>query len=504
MHPSNFLRTVAAVAIAAWAPASVPAEVPRSATSSPPVRFAPCELQGPDGVVSIAAECARVSVPEDYAQPAGRRVELFVARLAAVSRRKSADPLVIVAGGPGLGASALYPGIAVSLARVRRERDVLVIDQRGTGKSAPLDCAFDEQRMWEPDEHETARVMRECLAKLGEQHDVAQYTTSVAVRDLEQTRLALGYASFNFYASSYGTRVAQHYARRFPRTTRSLILDGVVPAPLIIGPATPLDAQAALDRVFERCRDDAQCSARFGDPRADYEALRMRLSDAPVVVSLADPRTGKPQQHNFTAADYVGALRLASYGAERAALLPLMLSMAHRDGQFAPLASQYLMMAAGYDAVIAYGMHNTVVCSEDVPFYDGIALDRERIARTFLGTAQLDALRALCSGWPTGPVDADLHATLHSEVPALLLSGTADPVTPAAYGDLAAQSFSRAVHVKVLDQGHGQIVQPCAGRVLAQFLELAGRPADLGQLDSGCLDSLRPPPFFLSFGGPAP
>lgn len=499
MPSSPLLRTLAAVASAAWASALWPAQPPASA-----VRFAPCELADPQGITSVTAECGRVSVPEDYARPEGRKIELFVARVAALSRRKSADPLVLVAGGPGLGASVLYPGIAASLARVQRERDVLIVDQRGTGRSAPLVCEFDEQRMWEADEQETARVMRECRARLGESHDVAQFTTSVAVRDLETVRVALGYATLNFYASSYGTRVAQHYARHHPQTTRSLILDGVVPPPLIIGPGTPLDAQAALERVFERCREDAGCRERFGDPRDDYEALRARLAEAPVALSLPDPRTGEPREHSFTSADFVGALRLASYGADRAALLPLMLSMARREERFGPLAAQYLMTTALYDEVLAYGMHNSVVCSEDVPFYGEVPLDRGQLARTFLGTAQLDALRALCEGWPRGPVDDDLHAPLHSDVPALLLSGTADPVTPAAYGDEAAKGFSHAVHVKVADQGHGQIVQPCVGRVLVQFLDLAAQPGTVGRLDRGCLEALRPPPFFLSLGGPAP
>lgn len=496
MHPSKILSTVLALLIVAGTSVAWPAV--------PPVAFAACELAGPEGVTSVTAECTHVTVPEDYAKPAGRRIELFVARLPALSRRKSTDPLVIVAGGPGLGASTLYPGIAANLARVRRERDLLVIDQRGTGRSAPLDCEFDEQRLWEADEQETARVMRACLAKLGETHDVSQYTTSVAVRDLDSVRQALGYGTFNLYASSYGTRVAQHYARRYPATARALILDGVIPTPLVLGPSTPIDAQAALDRVFERCRSDTACSARFGDPREDYDALRTRLEQSPVDLRLPEPRTGKLQDHAFTSADFIGALRLASYGADRAALLPLMLSMAHRDERFEPLAAQYLMTASGYDAVLAYGMHNSVVCSEDVPFYDGIPLDREQLARTFLGTAQLDALRALCEGWPRGPVDDDLHAPMHSEVPALLLSGTADPVTPARYGDEAAMGFSHSVHVKLLDQGHGQIVQPCVGRVLAQFLDLAGQPASVARLDSSCLAALRPPPFFLSLGGPAP
>jgi pimeloyl-ACP methyl ester carboxylesterase len=469
-----------------------------------PIVFTPCQLPHPQGLLAIAAQCGELAVPEDYAQPEGRQVRLFVARVEALSRRKQADPLVVLAGGPGLGASAFYPGIAPNLARIRRDRDILVIDQRGTGRSNPLNCPFDEQQLWDASDEDTARVMGECLKQLQTNNDVAQFTSSVAVRDLERVREALGLAQLNFYASSYGTRVAQHYARRYPGQTRAVILDGVVPPQLVLGPATPLDAQAALERVFARCREDAACHASFGDPALDYAALRAKLATETVPVHLADPRTGEPQDLPFSATVLAGALRLASYSADRAALLPLMLKLANRDGRLQPLAAQFLMTAGSYGDLLAYGMHNSIVCSEDVPLWDDSRIDRKRLNETFLGTAQLDSLRALCAGWPRGPVDADLHDELASDVPALLLSGTADPVTPAAYGREAARGFSHAVQIEVPDQGHGQIVQPCVDRVMASFLELAATPAKVARLDGSCLTALRPAPFFLTLGGPSP
>lgn len=468
------------------------------------IAFEPCTLEHPAGVASVQAECGRLEVPEDATHPDGRTLSLFVARVPALNRRSQPDPLVVLAGGPGLGASAFYPGIEASLARIRRDRDILVIDQRGTGRSQPLDCDFAEQQLWEASDEQTARVMGECLAHLSQTVDVAQFTTSVAVQDLERVRQALGIRQFNFYASSYGTRVAQHYARRYPEHTRALILDGVVPPALVLGPATPLDAQAALERVFERCRQDANCRERFGDPRADYEALRARLAEGAVPVTLDDPRTGETRHIEFTPTVLAGALRLTSYSAERAALLPLLLKLAARDGRLQPLAAQFLLTASGYDELIAYGMHNTVVCTEDVPMYDDARIDREKLQQTFLGTAQLDGLRALCALWPRGPLDQDLHAPLSSDVPALLLSGTADPVTPAAYGDEAARGFTHAVHLKVPDAGHGQVVQPCVDRVMADFLRLAAVPSRVSSLDGTCLTRLTPPPFFLDLNGPAP
>jgi pimeloyl-ACP methyl ester carboxylesterase len=495
----SFIRfglIVIAVAAAVHEPA--PAGAPAAAPA-----FTRCELEHPLGISAMEAQCTRVTVPEDPQKPVGRQLQLFVARIPALSRQAAAEPLFIIAGGPGLGASTFYSSAAPVFARIRRRHDIILVDQRGTGRSHPLVCQFDEQQMWDAGEDETARVMRECRSSLEKTHDLAQYTTSVAVRDLEAVRRALGYRRISFYGSSYGTRVAQHYARRYPASTEALILDGVVPPTRILGTSTPLDAERSLQQVFERCRKDAACQQHFGDPARDYRELRERLARAPVQVTMADPHTGAPRVLDFTASALAGALRLATYSAGQAALLPLALHLASHDNQFGPLASQFLLSAAGYDAVLAYGMHNSVVCAEDVPFFDTAPAARRDLDATFLGTAQIDALQALCTGWPRGPVDADLHERMDSPVPALLLSGTADPVTPAAFGDETALGFHYALHLKVPDQGHGQLAQPCMDGIMAAFLDAAHR-STRPTVDTYCLSKVTADPFFLDMGGPGP
>ena len=462
----------------------------------------PCQLAQAQRLLSVAAECGELTVPEDRALPGGRQIRLFVARVPAISRQHRPDPLFLLAGGPGLGASDFYPNVAGAFARIHRDRDILLVDQRGTGRSNPLSCAFDDNALWEAGEAEVARAMASCQQQLSQRNDLRQFTTSVAVADLEAVRQALGYAQVNLYGSSYGTRVAQHYARRYPQQTRALILDGIVPPQRALGPATPLDAQQALRQILARCRADTRCHARFGDPQQDYQGLQEQLLRKPVAVTLPDPRSGKPTTLQFSHAAFATALRLASYSAEQAALLPLSLHLAYREGNFLPLASQFLMATTTYGELLSYGMHNSVVCAEDVPFFgDGY---RPALEGTFLGTAQVDALLGLCKAWPRGPVDADLHAPLHSDVPALLLSGTADPVTPARDGALAAQGFRYALHLQVTDQGHGQLGMPCMDRVMADFLSRADQPATVATLPHACVDGIRPAPFFLTLAGPAP
>jgi pimeloyl-ACP methyl ester carboxylesterase len=471
-----------ALATAALAAGDQPPAPPQKLT------FAPCRLEHPLGLISFEAECGHLLVPETRGDAGSRALPLFVARIPALSRQRKPEPVFLLAGGPGLGASVFYSTVAPAFARIRRDRDIIIVDQRGTGRSRPLDCPVDEQQMWDTGADETARAMRDCRDRLQRDHDLAQYTTSVAVQDLDAVRQALGYARIALYGSSYGTRVAQHYARRHPGSTAALILDGVVPPARALGPSTPLDAEQSLRNIFARCTADRRCLERFGDPAADYLA--------------PDPLKGTPREITFSPDLLAGALRLSSYNAEQAALLPLTLHLANQENQYAPLAAQYLLAASGYDAVLAYGMHNSVVCAEDVPFF-AADLDRGRLAETFLGTAQIDALQALCGDWPRGPIDADFHAPLRSAVPALLLSGGNDPVTPASFGNEAAQGFSRSLHLVLPDQGHGQLLQPCVDRIMATFVDAAVAGGKL-DVDTSCTRKLRPPPFFLSLNGPAP
>jgi len=137
-----------------------------------------------------------------------------------------------------------------------------------------------------------------------------------------------------------------------------------------------------------------------------------------------------------------------------------MLHGATASANFTPLASQFLMVNRSYGDALAYGMHNSVVCTEDVPFWDLAKVNRAEMEKTYLGTAQLDGLKSMCSVWPRGPIDPDFHADLHSEVPALILSGGDDPVTPPADAELARRGFSHSIHVVMKGFGHGQLTAP--------------------------------------------
>src|SRR5882757_8852708 len=469
----------------------------RGPTGGSELALTACKLEDPSKVAIVLAECGDLSVPENPAEPGGRSILVRVARVPAINRHKQPDPLFVLAGGPGMAATTFYASAAFSFERIHRDRDIVLVDQRGTGKSNPLNCALDDDDLYRASDAEVAANAHRCLATLEKTANVAFYTTSIAVQDLDSVRAALGYQRINLYGVSYGTRVAQHYVRRFPDRTRAVILDGVVPPQLALGPATALNAEQALMRILARCANDSECKKRFGDPAASYHSLRSSLQAHPVPVSLADPTSGKPSKLDFTEYHLATVLRLGSYTAEQAALLPLMLHSATASVNFTPLASQFLLVNRSYGDALAYGMHNSVVCSEDVPYWDLQKVNRAELEKTYLGTAQLDGLKSMCSVWPRGPIDADFHAQLHSEVPALLLSGGDDPVTPPADAEQARRGFAHGIHIVMKGFGHGQLTAPCVDRVMAKFIALGG----IEGLDVSCTRNDTPMPFFITVGG---
>jgi pimeloyl-ACP methyl ester carboxylesterase len=326
------------------------------------------------------------------------------------------------------------------------------------------------------------------------------YTTSIAVRDLEDVRAQLGYERINLYGNSYGTRVAQHYARRYPKSTRTVILDGVVNPEMVLGPAIAIDAELALERILKRCTGNPDCARAFVDPSADYRDLRARLAAKPEQTMVSDVATGRPIHFNFTTRHLSAVLRFASYNDDQAALLPLSLHLATHEGNFTPLASQFRVFANSLEASFAYGMHNSVACSEDAPQIDESKLDLNALNATHMGAEQVQQLVEACKDWPRGVVDDDLHASFESEAAALLLSGADDPVTPPQYAAIAQRAFVDSRHVIIAGHGHGQLGAPCVDRIIANFVA-AGTARGL---DTSCTSKLKPMPFFITLAGPAP
>jgi pimeloyl-ACP methyl ester carboxylesterase len=467
------------------------------AGSAAAVDLSPCLLRSEAGGPAVAAQCGRIEAPLDYENPGAGTLGLNVAVVPSLSGRGADDAVTVLAGGPGGAATTFYAGFRGAFMALSRRHDVVLVDQRGTGDSLPLDCPMPEDLLLIPDRESTQADARACLEDLPA--DPRLFTTSVAVRDLDRVRALLGYKRLHLYGASYGTRVAQHYLRRYPENTGAVILDGVVPAGRPLGPRLAINAQAALDSTLARCASDPKCAERFPDLSGQLRKVSSRVAEAPVSLTLAHPLTGDPVEYRLGPLELATALRLLSYAPESSALLPLLIDAA-AHGRPEPIALQALMAAESIAGTLSLGMHNAVVCTEDLPWVAPGSVDRAALEATYLGTAQYDTLVDLCDVWPAGVMDPDLQAPLRSAHPVLLLSGELDPVTPPAWAEEAMAGLSTSRHVVARGQGHGAAIRGCLPRLMADFVDAES----FDGLDFECVERLRAPPFLLSFSGPAP
>jgi len=335
-------------------------------TPAPAVTLSDCQI-GAEGVsLRLSARCGTLTVPENPDDPAGRQIDLRLAVIPAVSRSPEPDPLFILAGGPGQAATETYVQISGAFQRIHQNRDIVLVDQRGTGGSNPLTCPASETGVdYSADSEDTQRYLQECLQSLDA--DPAFYTTPLFAADLERVRQALGYGKINLYGVSYGTRSALTYLKMFPDSVRAVILDGVVPMQEPLGIDVARDAQNAIDLILERCSTDAACSQAFPDIQQEFDELVAALREQPVEVSIVHPRSGEPVELSFSIEQLAVAVRLASYAPETAALLPLLIHKAGAEGDYGLLAALYLIVTEQLSDTIALGLNNTVLCSEDMP-----------------------------------------------------------------------------------------------------------------------------------------
>ena len=469
-----------------------------SAAGAQSLELTDCRISAGPGASSMAARCGTMTRPLDPTGAVPGEIELRVAVVPALNLTPEPDPLVPIAGGPGQGSVQFYTAYYWAFEDVRRNRDILLIDQRGTGESATMDCEFDDDILeGEYSVEVTVEYTERCLEQLP--HDPRFFTTSVAVTDMEAVRDALGYPALNLYGVSYGTRVAQHFARRYPDSTRTIVIDGVVPPQLSLGPEIATESQKAVDNILARCAEDDACNERFPGVAADFERVVAELRAAPVTIDVPNPSTGRPENLAFGEGELAGAIRLLAYHPNSIALMPLLIHEAGK-GNYVPLGSQFMMTMIAMADAMSLGMHNSIMCTEDVPFYDKSSIDYDGLAASYMGTFQLDALEAICSVWPAGPIDDEFKVPLATDLPVLLLSGDADPITPPRYADLAAVDLDNATHLIGKHQGHGQISVGCTPQLVADFIDAA----DGSGLDATCLERSFVMPFFLDFSGPNP
>lgn len=465
----------------------------------------PCELGQPNSGLTTAAWCAPFEVPENRDDPHSRKIKLKLGVIRSNAQLASDDMLVLLAGGPGQAATETWPGVAPALQPLLAHRHVLLLDQRGTGGSNPLSCKPVEAKVasakasGEEDLNFDPAKLRsetaECLKQLEGKADPRYYTTTVAVQDLEDVRRALGSPRLDLVGVSYGTRMAQQYLMRHPDAVRAVVLDGVVPNPLVLGEDFAQNLERALKAQFARCVADQACHERFGDPYQTLYQLRDALRANPHQVSFRDPQNYQSVQRVLSEYSLASVVRMFAYSPVTAALLPVSIDAA-AHGDVGPLLGQAKLLSGDLSDTMNGGMQSSVICSEDADLFT----PRPQDAHSMLGTRVVDTLQAVCSVWPKGTRPADFHQPVKSDKPALLFSGEYDPVTPPAYGDEVLKGFANGRHFVLKGQGHNVFTAGCAPDLIKRFVEDLA-PA---KLDAKCLERLQATPQFIDFNGAAP
>lgn len=463
-----------------------------AATAAPPPGLQPCRLQG----VEYPAWCGQVRRPLDPQAKGGAAIDVHFAVLPALSRQRKSDPIFFFAGGPGQSAIDLAGPVARLLARFSNRRDVVLIDQRGTGRSAPLHCAGDDapdRPLRDAFDADWAQLAldrcREALQRLPH-GDLRRFTTPLAVQDAEAVRAWLGAGRINLVGVSYGTRVALDYLRQFPATTRRVVLDGVAPPDMALPQSFAADAQTAFDALLAWCEGDADCQRRHPTLRRQWQALRDAV---PQAVTLTHPVSGREERLTLTAEGLAALVRAPLYAPALAAALPAAIAAA-AEGRWTPLAGLAMALGAGRAGRLAQGQHLAVVCSEDLPRMTPGAAPGGDFA------ALADRYRRACEGWPRAELPAAFDHVAPAPVPVLLLSGAADPVTPPRHGQRMAQALgARARHVVVPAAGHGLLALPCVREQVYRFVDADDAAAALAA-EGGCPAQRPWPPVFVAPG----
>ncbi|WP_423187949.1 alpha/beta fold hydrolase [Alishewanella sp. d11] len=431
-------------------------------------------------------------------ESAKETISIHFAIIPAIKPLYPTEAVLAFAGGPGQSAFDAAAVFANALRYARESRDILLVDQRGTGKSGLLQCAgmdlvtqfaFDEST---EDMLALAKTDTEaCQQQL--QVDLSHYTTVAAASDFEAVRLALGYQKLHLYGGSYGTRMAQEYMRQYPDAVVTATLDGVVPFSQSFG-ALGAASDASLDALYTYCEASTVCNQRYPAARQQLQQLSQQLLQAPIKTKVRHPRTFALIDLTLTHAKLLQAIRFALYSNSSRALLPYAIEQA-LNGEYSPLVG--LMLSQDIAQDLSIGVNFAVVCAEDVPFWT--AASRAEFTKSPLGRTWMESAEASCAVWQASAVAADFIKPLQTATPVLLLSGGLDPVTPPSWAELAMAKMSNARHLIAPHATHIVASQSCAPKLISQFIE----KQSASELDSGCLELELRKPFITNANGAA-
>lgn len=443
------------------------------------------------------AECGELVVKENPADPNSKNINIAILRLPAISPVADADPLFLIQGGPGGSSIDMANGIHSFFSDVRKNRDLIFVDQRGTGKSNPLACEqLKPEDLTLPEIVQTEKylsLMKSCAEKY--RPHSAFYTTVHAVQDLDAVRIALGYNKINLWGGSYGTRVALEYARRYPQQARTIILDGVAPVNIALPKYFSRDSMAALTAVNDECLAQADCASEFGDIVQKAEVVLQRLKllqekGETLSVSYEHPRNQLTETLKLTPRAFSSLIFMSLYSRDLTVLLPRAISNAEKE-DYRLLAAVFSLSSEQSELMnITEGMRYSVICNEDWPLLSQTDIEQ---STPFLGFAFVKDVQPICAFWPKAELPEDYWQPIKSDVPALLLSGKHDPVTPEVWAKDVAAHLANATLLSAAGGNHSISTEGCIPQLIAQFIERAS----MQNVKADCVDNIKPLPLVL-------
>ncbi len=457
--------------------------------------LAPCAIDGVPG----EARCGTYRVWENRDTRQGRQIELSIIVLRATTADRRPDPLFALSGGPGDAPSFNAQFFSRAFSEIRRHRDLVFVDLRGTGKSAALTCPElakpDATGRFDADLLSVSAV-RACRARLEQTADLKQYTTEIAVDDLDEVRRALGYGAINLYGTSYGSRVAQVYMRRHPGSLRAVTMKGIVPPSMAAPESHARAGEDAWRALVARCNGDDNCRRTFPTLDADFRGLLNRLGQASPMLKLPGNADRAATAVKVTRGLFAEAFRNLLYTPENLSQAPKLVRQLVNGDDLGIAETALAGRTVLGGARLAAGFFLSVSCAEDVPYLSTNA--GALTTGTFGGDYRLQQQTAACAVWPRGAVSSAHRQPTRSAIPTLLVSGELDPVTPPSGGDEVLRTLTNGAHVVMRNNGHpiGN-AEACVGSMFAAFLEKGA----VAGLDRSCAESIPARPFQLT--GPA-
>ena len=481
-------------------------EGPAGATPPPAAEaeWGACDFDVPAGV---EIECGTLPVPADRDDADGGTVQLAFAVVRADAEEPAEDPVVYLSGGPGQSTLELVPLAFEQLyAPLARDRDLILVDQRGTGLTQPS-LACDEYSSWaegtlgsglEPEELEAQAVqtLEECRRRLVDDGvDLADYDSAASATDLEDLRRALGHEQWNLYGISYGTRLAQTAMRDHPDGIRSVVLDASYPIDADLYEETPGNAVRAMEALFDTCAADPACAARYPDLGPRFRSLVGELDAAPAPITLVDATTGEQIEDELDGDGLVGFLFQSLYATDMLAFLPELVAGAE-NGEFGTIGLLLGALTQELD-LVSVGQQLAVQCQDEVVFSDreevAAAAAADPLVQGFFEASPTvgPGIFDLCASWGTGAATPGGDEAVTSDIPALVLAGDLDPITPPRWGEDVVAELSRGHLVRFPYTGHGSLPShDCAVQITSRFLEDPdGEPA------TDCVEDIGAPAF---------